>query len=196
MSAATPGQAAYEALGRAAQRRLQVFEGTPWHALDDDTWADWENIAACAIAAQEPHAAPELQAVESVYLYHWRFDRGEEYGLFRDKADAEAAAEARRAESPGEGLFEVLGMAILGRPEPKPAPELAAHEADIASLTDQRNRVSETADQLREQIGVLQDQIGNLAAGLKLSADASRPSKKSDIEDGCAAALLGILDPR
>lgn len=28
-----------------------------------------------------------------------------------------------------------------------------AHEAEIASLTDQRNRVSETADQLREGLG-------------------------------------------
>jgi hypothetical protein len=51
-------------------------------------------------------------------------------------------------------------------------------------------------DQLQEQLGRLQDSIGNLAAGLKLSADASRPSKKSEIEDGAAAALLGILDPR
>jgi len=166
VSAATPGQAAYEALGRAAQRRLQVFEGTPWHALDDDTWADWENIAACAIAAQEPHAAPELQAVESVYLYHWRFDRGEEYGLFRDKADAEAAAEARRAESPGEGLFEVLGMAILGRPEPEPAPELAA----------------------------LREGITALASDLDASARATSPSKKSNIEAECAIALRKLLE--
>ena len=29
----------------------------------------------------------------------------------------------------------------------------AAHEAEIASLADQRNRVSETADQLREGLG-------------------------------------------
>jgi hypothetical protein len=47
-----------------------------------------------------------------------------------------------------------------------------------------------------DELGRLHDSIGNLAAGLKLSADASRPSKKTQIEDGVAAALLGILDPR
>jgi len=69
----------------------------------------------------------------------------------------------------------------------------AVHEAEIASLTGQRNRVSDTADELREQLGDLKDRIGNLAAGLRLSADATRPSRKTDIEDGCAAALYGLL---
>jgi len=43
-----------------------------------------------------------------------------------------------------------------------PAPELAeadAYEADIASLTDQRNRVSATADQLRAQVRNLRDAL-------------------------------------
>ena len=48
-------------------------------------------------------------------------------------------------------------------------------------------------DELREQLADLQDRIGNLAAGLRLSADATRPSRKTDIEDGCAAALYGLL---
>lgn len=69
----------------------------------------------------EPKPAPELQAVESAYLYHWRFDRGEEFGLYRHAADAGAKA----AEHAGDGLSEVLSMAILGRPEPQPAPGLA-----------------------------------------------------------------------
>jgi hypothetical protein len=60
-----------------------------------------------------------LVPVESVYLYHWRFDRGEEFGLYRRKADADALAEARKAEYPGEGLFEVLGMALLDWPQPR-----------------------------------------------------------------------------
>jgi hypothetical protein len=43
--------------------------------------------------------------------------------------------------------------------EPPPVPELAAYEADIASLADQRNRVSETADQLRAQVRNLRDAL-------------------------------------
>jgi hypothetical protein len=48
----------------------------------------------------------------------------------------------------------------------------------------------------REQLAVLQDHIGTLAAGLKLSASASHPSKKSEIETSVADALLALLDPR
>lgn len=47
-----------------------------------------------------------------------------------------------------------------------------------------------------DELGVLQDSIGNLAAGLKLSASSSRPSKKSEIETSVADALLALLDPR
>lgn len=74
--------------------------------------------------------------------------------------------------------------------------EMDAYRDEITRITDQRNRVSDTADQLREQLGVLQDRIGNLAAGLKLSASSSHPSKKSEIETGVADALLALLDPR
>jgi hypothetical protein len=49
----------------------------------------------------------------------------------------------------------------------EPTPELAAYEADIASLTDQRNRVSETADHLRE----LLDEIGVMAANAPEDGD-------------------------
>lgn len=81
-----------------------------------------------AVAAQDARPAPEpvpaLPATEGVYLYHWRFGRGEEFGLYWRKADADAMA-ARRAGD--EGFAEVLGMAILGEHgEPQPAPELAA----------------------------------------------------------------------
>jgi hypothetical protein len=113
--------------------------------------------------SDDAQPAPELQAVESAYLYHWRFERGEEFGLYRHAADANAKA----AEHAGDGLTEVLGMAILGRPVPQPAPGLAAYEADIASLTDQRNRVSETADHLREVL----DEIGVMAANAPEDGD-------------------------
>lgn len=84
--------------------------------------ADYETATPAA-----PQPAPELQAGEIVYLYHWRFDRGEEFGLYRHAADADAKA----AQHADEGLSEVLSMAVLGRPE-QPAPELAAAMAVIA----------------------------------------------------------------
>jgi hypothetical protein len=71
-----------------------------------------------------------------------------------------------------------------------------AAEREMDVYRNQVSRLIAQRDEAREQLGRLHDSIGNLAAGLKLSADASRPSKKSQIEDGCAAALLGILDPR
>lgn len=51
------------------------------------------------------------------------------------------------------------------------------------------------ADALREQLADLRDQLDNLARGLELSASASAPSKKSEIERGCAAAVRGIAKP-
>jgi hypothetical protein len=66
----------------------------------------------------------------------------------------------------------------------------------IDAAIREQDRLVKERDEAREQLGRLQDSIGNLAAGLKLSAQATAPSKKSEIEDGVAAALLGILDPR
>ena len=112
------------------------------------------------------------------------------------------------------GVLERNGISFGKALPVAPAPELAdpvavegvlcrdypAVVAAMQATLDRRQvvvlRVIDERDDLCEQLGVLQDRIGNLAAGLKLSADASRPSKKSEIEDGCAAALLGILDPR
>lgn len=51
---------------------------------------------------------------EIVYLYHWRFARGEAFGLYRNAADADAKA----AEHAGEGLTEVISMAIIESPDP------------------------------------------------------------------------------
>jgi hypothetical protein len=129
----TPGQAARDA------RQHAILDGADEKtAMDHAAKAaiDWQRAEDATPTAEDfDHAADvisgraatpgqaALQPVDSVYLYHWRFDRGEEFGLYRRKADAEAAAEARAAEHPGEGLFEVLGMAVLDRPQPQPAPE-------------------------------------------------------------------------
>jgi hypothetical protein len=97
--------------------------------LDDATLAAEVRAGHVHIETDEPQPAPELQAGEIVYLYHWRFDRGEEFGLYRHAADADA----RAAQHADEGLSEVLSMAVLGRPE-QPAPELAALQAARAGL--------------------------------------------------------------
>lgn len=50
-------------------------------------------------------------------------------------------------------------------------------------------------EQLREQLQLTREQLGNLARGLELSASASSPSKKSEIERSCAAAVRAIANP-
>ena len=66
-----------------------------------------------------------------------------------------------------------------------------AHRAqdEIGTIKPQPPR---EADALREELADIRDRLGNLARGLKLSASASSPSKKSDIERACATAVLDI----
>lgn len=121
----------------------------------------------------EQRDAPELRATLAALLAGWREELAEE-PMYPDQHAVHG-----QLDDCANALAAVLGQ----HPEAHPAPELAAAE-------------SRQLEETRERLGLLEDGIGNLAAGLKLSADASRPSKKSGIEDGCAAALLGLLDPR
>lgn len=60
------------------------------------------------------------------------------------------------------GMEAARALAVAAPAAPQSVPGLvdpAAHEADIASLTDQRNRVSATADQLRAQVRNLRDAL-------------------------------------
>jgi hypothetical protein len=50
------------------------------------------------------------------------------------------------------------------------------------------------ADQLREQLGGIRDRLDNLARGLDLSASGTSPSKKSEIEHGCAEAVRQVAE--
>lgn len=54
-----------------------------------------------------------LQLGEILHLYHWRFADGEEFGLYRHRADADAMAATRA----GDGLSEVISLAVLDRPQ-------------------------------------------------------------------------------
>jgi len=62
VSAATPGQAAYEAYCRHVDR----ISPPPWEHLHSGYQEGWERVAQAgheALAAQEPHAADELAAL-------------------------------------------------------------------------------------------------------------------------------------
>jgi hypothetical protein len=82
-----------------------------------------------------------------------------------------------------------LGM----RPNERAAREAAAQVV----LTRGWPHAAQTArelDELREQLAAIRERLGNLAAGMELSATTSHPSKKSEIERGCAKAVREIAE--
>lgn len=176
----TLGQAAYE--GFVAFQETDGFEYETWADKDEHGdsavmgRADWEAAGAAAGAAAIARLGQPAELAAAM---------AENVRLRRELHERDA--QLADALTPTAGDFDHAADIMRLR---------GGCEADIASLTDQRNRISDTADQFREQLGVLQDRIGNLAAGLKLSASSSHPSKKSEIETGVADALLALVDPR
>lgn len=65
--------------------------------------------------------------------------------------------------------------------------EMDLYRSEITRITGQR-------DKLHAAIGQLRGGITALAADLTASADATRPSRKSQIEDECAIALRKLLE--
>jgi cell division septum initiation protein DivIVA len=59
-------------------------------------------------------------------------------------------------------------------------------------LVDKINALETERDQLREQLTLVRERLENLAAGMEMSAATSAPSKKSEIETGCAQAVREI----
>ena len=45
---------------------------------------------------------------------HHRFERGQEFGIYARREDAEAAADLRRKEGDPAALIEVIGCAVIG----------------------------------------------------------------------------------
>lgn len=80
----------------------------------------------------------------------------------------EIFAEADEAEYGGDGAAEALAVRYVRRLEAE-------------------------RDEAREQLDGLRDHIAILALGMDTSARATAPSKKSEIEAGCASALRGLL---
>jgi len=72
----------------------------------------------------------------------------------------------------------------------------AAHEAEIAGLVDQRNRVSDTADRLRDELAALRHAVAGLASELAVEAEVTSPSAKSRAQSDAAARIRGLLGDR
>jgi hypothetical protein len=121
----TPGESSYTARTRSLLSRhgLEAGDALPpligWDRLTADQQADEEAGALAGAAGWCEDHQPE-EAGQIAYLYHWRFDRGEEFGLYWHGADADAKA----AEHAGDGLSEVLSMEILSHPQTGPVPRL------------------------------------------------------------------------
>jgi hypothetical protein len=149
MTGATPGQAAYEAFRSAVPDWVCNVPAGPWDELSPAVQAGFD-----AIAAQEPHAAE----VEAAFAGGMRVRTGPCTVEAHDREHFQVRTNGHWL--CGHLLASVLAVqGIVADARPQPAPELAAYEADIASLTDQRNRVSETADQLRTRVRNLRDAL-------------------------------------
>lgn len=110
MTAATPGQAAYEAmaslLARIEARNSVIVEVNHWDELDDEFRAAWEAAALAAVAAQQPQPA-----------------RGDV--LYVTPGDGTAIG----------GLLAHVGV----EPQPAPDLQVAGLRSELTELTDNHN---------------------------------------------------------
>lgn len=109
------------------------------------------------------------------------------------KTYGQIAYEAYRAESDGKSL-------VSGQPLPawdEQDERIAEAWMAAGRAVDEQVR-ADGIDPGDTRLGGILQRLGNLAAGMELSASASRPSKKSEIEQGCADAIrdiIGTSDP-
>jgi hypothetical protein len=92
---------------------------------------------------------------------------------------------------------EQLAIATGALSHIKDGHDAGTHAHDVAhSALDEIDGVKPAAlgeaAQLREQLAATLERLENLAGGLELSATATAPSRKSDIERGCAGAVREI----
>ena len=189
--AETLGRIAYEAYWRYAADEFGADPDDP--APGVDTWdqlADWKKraieagVRPAAAAPAEPRPAPAMIEVS-----------GSVVRVIGPAPELAAAmAEARAAKG---AVNEMMRMfhGIPGGYGARTSIVRLRRIAETAGVTPPQPGDPLSAV-VADELAVLQDHIGTLAAGLKLSASSSHPSKKSEIETGVADALLALLDPR
>jgi hypothetical protein len=194
-----PGQAAYEARLRVKGKHLRYTPRPDWGALSDDLRDEWEAAASAAIDAagleDERDKAYRERAALVAYLAAC-------YPSEIVLADDAPGWWIVFVTTPsGQMSWHVSGddLELFEHLPPATGVTWDGHTTDqkyqrLAELTRTVWNGTAPAEQLRDQIAGLRESFENLAAGLVLSAGSSAPSKKSEIEHGCARAIRGILE--
>lgn len=197
-----------------------VWHGT-WDEFNEQAAARWAGKPVIAHIATDAPRLPKIHAHPDDQAEEWlagefepddsgigvSYERENMIDAFRggwDRARELIAAQAERdAPVPGEadGLREELA-ALRDRAEDlrTALDGLTDRAAAGGIITEDEaaeyRKVVGPGETLREELAVLRERLGNLAAGLELSASTSLPSKKSEIEQGCARAVRGIAEGR
>lgn len=162
----------------------------PYSALDDETRRAVETGAAAAGAAAIVRRAlgqpagpaamadPRMVALDPALLHKELHEVIAQRDELRELLD-EIGVTAANVPEDGDsfGLLEEIAMRI-----------------GAAGVPDSTPGAEDEAGQLREELARIRERLRDLAAGLELSASTSAPSKKSEIEQGCARAVRGIAE--
>jgi hypothetical protein len=117
-------------------------------------------------------------------------------GIISEMADGYDGPEWNGTETGTEWLERTRGKDGGAGPEDAPEavpaarPELAPNVA--TAISRERDGLIAANARLREQVAAVLGRLASLAGGLDVSARATAPSRKSDIESGCAEAVRGI----
>lgn len=174
----TAPDGALEAAAAAANKPPKV------HAHPDDLAEEW--LAEEFEADDSPMGVSyDRETVINAFRAGWDQARKLTAAAYEREQQPKAGRDELRAE-----LAEVSGYhaELLDGILRNAGDEFDADEAaDVIAVRYVRHLERQT-----EQLAVTRERLENLAAGMELSATTSHPSKKSEIERGCAQAVRGI----
>jgi hypothetical protein len=147
-AAATPGQAAYETVYGDVS-----LLGSMWHDLEPSQRERWEAAAQAAIAAQEPHAAPDVTRL--------RAELDEEQG-YRSELTNDILLNAPESFD-GDEAADVIAVRyvrhleaeIAEHAEPKPAPELAAAMRETRTVREGLDAIRDLCEARMRIVGMV-----------------------------------------
>jgi hypothetical protein len=143
-------------------------------------------------AAHEAHQAAQRRRFPGIAPVGWdEFPAGVQAEWETIARSGIAAYIEANGRDPVDARAVILEAAGL---EPQAALELAAAMAARDEYRDNAILHIRERDAAREQLAVIRERLGILAAQFELSASYSHPSKKSEIEQGCAQAVRGIAE--